>query len=135
VGRQIEPGQGICRVVVFITRINIDCSTPTVHLWRGRWRCVKRKGSQSTRWPDWANGVIVYPVSCFENYRSNPYFRFIFSVEKMYVLLLTKNGLGYILGDFFTNSFGHPASQSCLFAPHICLLLLQLTRLSLEAFW
>jgi hypothetical protein len=24
------------------------------------------------------------------------------------VLIVTKNGLGYILGDFFTNSPGHP---------------------------
>jgi hypothetical protein len=29
-----------------------------------------------------------------------------------YVLILTKNGLGYILGDLFTNSSGHPASDS-----------------------
>jgi hypothetical protein len=27
----------------------------------------------------------------------------------IYVFVLTKNGLGYILGDFFTNSSGHPA--------------------------
>jgi hypothetical protein len=26
------------------------------------------------------------------------------------VLILTKNGFGYILGDFFTNSSGHSAS-------------------------
>jgi hypothetical protein len=26
----------------------------------------------------------------------------------MHALILTKNGLGCILGDFFTNSFGHP---------------------------
>jgi hypothetical protein len=26
-----------------------------------------------------------------------------------YVLILTKNGLGYSLGDFFTYSSGHPA--------------------------
>jgi hypothetical protein len=27
------------------------------------------------------------------------------------VLILTKIGLGYTLGDFFTNSSGHPAGQ------------------------
>jgi hypothetical protein len=27
------------------------------------------------------------------------------------VLVLTKNGLGYILGDFFTDSSGHPGSR------------------------
>jgi hypothetical protein len=26
-----------------------------------------------------------------------------------YVLILTKYGLGFVLGDFFTNSSGHPA--------------------------
>jgi hypothetical protein len=26
----------------------------------------------------------------------------------MYIIFLTKNGLGYILGDHFTNSSGHP---------------------------
>jgi hypothetical protein len=25
---------------------------------------------------------------------------------------MTKNGLGYILGDFFTNASGHPVRQS-----------------------
>jgi hypothetical protein len=25
---------------------------------------------------------------------------------------MTKNGLGYFLGDFFTNSSGHPGSQA-----------------------
>jgi hypothetical protein len=28
---------------------------------------------------------------------------------KSYVLIITKNVLGYILGDFFSNAFGHPA--------------------------
>jgi hypothetical protein len=30
--------------------------------------------------------------------------------EKSYVLILRKSELGYILGDFFTNSSGHSAS-------------------------
>jgi hypothetical protein len=29
----------------------------------------------------------------------------------VYVLILTKYGLGYILGDFFTLSSGHPESN------------------------
>jgi hypothetical protein len=32
----------------------------------------------------------------------------LFSHSKRYVLILTKHGLGYILGDLFTNSSGHP---------------------------
>jgi hypothetical protein len=31
---------------------------------------------------------------------------------KNYALILTKNGSGYILGDFFKKSSGHPAYQS-----------------------
>jgi hypothetical protein len=31
---------------------------------------------------------------------------------KCYELSLTKNGLGYILGDFFTNPSGHPGRES-----------------------
>jgi hypothetical protein len=33
-----------------------------------------------------------------------------FSHGKSYVLILKKNGLGSVLGDFFTNSSGHPAA-------------------------
>jgi hypothetical protein len=45
----------------------------------------------------------------FENHKSNPNFCAYFSEEEIIsVLLLRKNGLGYILGDFFTNSSGHP---------------------------
>jgi hypothetical protein len=33
--------------------------------------------------------------------------------SKNYVLILTENGLGYILGEFFfKNSFGHPANST-----------------------
>jgi hypothetical protein len=32
-----------------------------------------------------------------------------------YELFFTKNGLGYILGDFFTNASGHPGLYICTF--------------------
>jgi hypothetical protein len=32
-----------------------------------------------------------------------------FPRKKSYELILSKSGLGYILGEFFTNSSGHPA--------------------------
>jgi hypothetical protein len=35
----------------------------------------------------------------------------IFSTEESGVLIVTKYGLGYILGDFFINSSGHPGPQ------------------------
>jgi hypothetical protein len=34
-----------------------------------------------------------------------------FTNGKICVPILTKNGLGYILGDFFTNSSGHPGRR------------------------
>jgi hypothetical protein len=37
-------------------------------------------------------------------------FGLLFSRGKSCLLIFTKNGLGYILGDFFTNASGHPAS-------------------------
>jgi hypothetical protein len=35
-------------------------------------------------------------------------FGLLFPQRSSYVFILAKNGLGYILGDFFTNSSGHP---------------------------
>jgi hypothetical protein len=51
--------------------------------------------------------ALVYP-GLFENYRSNANFGATFFRSTSYVLIGTKHGLGYILGDFFTNSSGHP---------------------------
>jgi hypothetical protein len=45
----------------------------------------------------------------FEIYRSSPNLFTAFSAEKNNVLILTKNGLGYILVDILTNSSGHSA--------------------------
>jgi hypothetical protein len=36
------------------------------------------------------------------------------STVKVYALILTKPGLGYILGEFFTNSSGHPVAVAKL---------------------
>jgi hypothetical protein len=35
-----------------------------------------------------------------------------FSHSQVYAVILRKNGLGYILGDFITNSSGRPALKS-----------------------
>jgi hypothetical protein len=53
--------------------------------------------------------VLVYLGQWFENYRSSVYFWNTFFNSTSYVLSLTKNCLGYIVGDFFTNPSGHPA--------------------------
>jgi hypothetical protein len=41
-------------------------------------------------------------------YMSSAYFWATLFHGKCYALILTKNGLSYILGDVFTNSSGHP---------------------------
>jgi hypothetical protein len=54
-------------------------------------------------------GAIVFHGQFFFNYRINPNFGATFYHVKSYVLILTKNEVGYILGYFFTNSSGHTA--------------------------
>jgi hypothetical protein len=51
--------------------------------------------------------VNVYKGQFILNYRSCPNSLATFSHGKIYVQFLTRNGLGYILGVFFTNSPGH----------------------------
>jgi hypothetical protein len=51
----------------------------------------------------------------FVNYRRGPKFLATFCHGKIYALILTKRGLGYILGDFSANPLGHPGQcSSCL---------------------
>jgi hypothetical protein len=47
----------------------------------------------------------------FENYRSSLNFPAAVFHGKSFAVLLTKNVLGDIFGDFFTNSSGHPAQS------------------------
>jgi hypothetical protein len=54
-------------------------------------------------WPDWANFRLK--VDCF----LSAFLFARFSHRKRCLLILTKPGLGYSLGDFFTNWYGHPA--------------------------
>jgi hypothetical protein len=46
----------------------------------------------------------------FENYGSGTNFG-LFVHSNSHVLIFTKNWLGYALGDFFTNSSGHPCEN------------------------
>jgi hypothetical protein len=45
-----------------------------------------------------------------ENYKGGQHFCATLFLSIDYVLSLTENGLGNILGNFFTSSSGHPAS-------------------------
>jgi hypothetical protein len=47
-----------------------------------------------------AQWAIVYYEQFFENYRSSPHLCYTVFTGIDYVLILTKNGLGYILGHF-----------------------------------
>jgi hypothetical protein len=52
--------------------------------------------------------VIVYSGSFFENCRVSPHFwGYIFPRLRL-CINVNRNGLGYVLGDFFINSLGQP---------------------------
>jgi hypothetical protein len=55
-----------------------------------------------------AQCAIVCFGQFFKNYTSSPKLWATLFQRIDYVLILTKNGLGYSLGDFFTNSSGLP---------------------------
>jgi hypothetical protein len=71
------------------------------------WLLSLRQGDQIGR--IFAYLPIVYLGQGFENYRNSANFVATFSGGKGFVLVFTKIVLGYILGDLFTNSSGHPA--------------------------
>jgi hypothetical protein len=50
----------------------------------------------------------LFTLDSFFNYKSSP------KRGKIYAFILTKNRLDSILGDFFTNSSGHPACRQQL---------------------
>jgi hypothetical protein len=56
-----------------------------------------------------ASWFTVFTLDSFcENYRSSTGNWATSLHGKIAVLIIAKNGLGYILGDFFTNASGHP---------------------------
>jgi hypothetical protein len=54
-------------------------------------------------------GCLLWAVLL--NYRSSPKFWILFSPSHRLRIDFGKNVLGYILGDFFTYSSGHPAAE------------------------
>jgi hypothetical protein len=61
--------------------------------------------------PIFAYWAIVH-FGRFFNHRRSPYFWYTFYIVKVSINFDLKNGLGNILGDFFTNKSGHPAPPS-----------------------
>jgi hypothetical protein len=68
---------------------------------------VTRLGENSPK------GWLFTMVSCSKIRKVATKFVLLFFKCKSYILTLTKNGLGYILGDFFPNSSGHPDRHVC----------------------
>jgi hypothetical protein len=52
--------------------------------------------------------VVVYFEQFWENYGNSANFWATFFYGSNYALILPMNELGYILGNFFSNSSGHP---------------------------
>jgi hypothetical protein len=55
--------------------------------------------------------AIIYFGQFYKDYRSSPKSWPTFFLSIYYVLILAKKWLGYVLGDCFTNSSGHPERQ------------------------
>jgi hypothetical protein len=78
------------------------------------WReCVSRNVWPG--WPDWDNfrpldDCLLWTVfGKLQKFVVQNFWLLNIFHRTYYVLILTKYGLGYILGDFFLNSSGHPA--------------------------
>jgi hypothetical protein len=48
-------------------------------------------------------------TTVFKNTEEALLFGLLFSRSESYALIFTEHGLGHVLGNFFTNSSGHPA--------------------------
>jgi hypothetical protein len=60
-------------------------------------------------------GRLFPSGSFFENYRNSTNNWATFFRYESCVLIFTRNGMGYILGDFFTNVSGHPVPDQPTF--------------------
>jgi hypothetical protein len=74
-------------------------------------RAPLKAGSQGDQiGQNFAYWAIIFFGQFFENFKSSPKIHyFSYYVGKKYVSTLPKSELGYILGDFFMNTSGHPA--------------------------
>jgi hypothetical protein len=63
------------------------------------------------------NGVVVYFWQFFLITEAARHFELLFFHDISGAYFLTKNGFGYILGHFFTNSSGHPDRRLPTYLP------------------
>jgi hypothetical protein len=80
---------------------------------------------QGTGWPDWSNfrllgGGLLWSVLRITEAAQN-FGLLLFRLPVRYVLISTKEWLGYVLGDFFKNSSGHTVKASQIIWAHVCL--------------
>jgi hypothetical protein len=66
-------------------------------------------------WPYWANFRLLgdcFLGQFYEKYSSRQKCRLLFSkIKVIYILFMARNGIGYVLSVFFTNSSGRPATN------------------------
>jgi hypothetical protein len=87
--------------IFFFGKTNRNCLT-------GNSICLS---SRVTRLGEFLPNGRLISFGSFFNYRSGPNFRATFFYGKSCVFILAKNRLGYILGDFFTYTSGHPVKK------------------------
>jgi hypothetical protein len=73
-----------------------------------KWRVICRVTRLGESSPKFAQCFIANFGKWFEKYKSSAHLRGTFSPWYQLCIHFEKNGLGYILGDFFINSSGHP---------------------------
>jgi hypothetical protein len=56
--------------------------------------------------------MVIYFGQSLKNYRNCPHIWVTLFQSEVFTLILTKNVLGYTLGDFFPSSSGHPAHST-----------------------
>jgi hypothetical protein len=104
-------------VWTFLRHLSPRCNTTTIR--RSKHKSDKKQnfltsvfwGANPLGWPDWANFRLLADcllrAVAWKWQKKAKMLGNLFH-GKSYVLMLTKNRLGYSLGDFFTNSSGHP---------------------------
>jgi hypothetical protein len=82
---------------------SINDLTPSEKTWE--------QGDQNGR--IFTNWSVVFFGQFIENYRSSSNSKATFFPQYHLCINFYKNGFGYVLGDFFTNSSSHPAWEGC----------------------
>jgi hypothetical protein len=91
-------------VCIFEEKPRLSSSGPQKNL-------IHMQGDQIGRM--FAHCAIDYLRLCFKSTEEALLFGLLFSRSESYASIFTEHGLGHVLGDFFTNSSGHPVHMEC----------------------